>query len=114
RLLLSGTRLRQALYEGAEVPAEFSRPEVLQLLRKFYSFEAAGAAPHRPILPGSPARRLQRPSCAPASAPTLRRRASTSRTRRGPSSGRCAATSTASWPAAGTRSCSTTRSAPLA
>jgi sulfate adenylyltransferase len=50
RLELSGTRLRQALFEGADVPAEFSRPEVLQLLRKYYSFEAAGAAPHRPTL----------------------------------------------------------------
>ena len=36
RLLLSGTRLRQALSEGAEVPAEFSRPEVLQVLREYY------------------------------------------------------------------------------
>jgi sulfate adenylyltransferase len=36
RLLLSGTRLRQALSEGAEIPAEFSRPEVLQVLREYY------------------------------------------------------------------------------
>jgi sulfate adenylyltransferase len=43
RLLLSGTRLRQALFDGAEVPPEFSRPEVLQVLRKYYSIEAAGA-----------------------------------------------------------------------
>jgi sulfate adenylyltransferase len=42
RLLLSGTRLREALYHGAEVPPEFSRPEVLQILRKYYSMEAAG------------------------------------------------------------------------
>jgi sulfate adenylyltransferase len=41
RLMLSGTRLRQALFDGAEVPAEFSRPEVLQVLRKYYSIEAA-------------------------------------------------------------------------
>src|SRR5204863_479910 len=43
RLVLSGTRLRQALFDGAEVPPEFSRPEVLQILRKYYSIEAAGA-----------------------------------------------------------------------
>ena len=36
RLLLSGTRLRQALSAGAEIPAEFSRPEVLQVLREYY------------------------------------------------------------------------------
>ena len=41
RLLLSGTRLREALYDGAEVPPELSRPEVLQVLRKYYSLEAA-------------------------------------------------------------------------
>jgi sulfate adenylyltransferase len=44
RLLLSGTRLREALYHGAEVPPEFSRPEVLQVLRKYYSLEAAAGA----------------------------------------------------------------------
>ncbi len=43
RLLLSGTKLRQALFDGADVPAEFSRPEVLQLLRRHYGLEAAGA-----------------------------------------------------------------------
>jgi sulfate adenylyltransferase len=37
RLLLSGTRLRKALSEGADVPAEFSRPEVLQVLREYYA-----------------------------------------------------------------------------
>jgi sulfate adenylyltransferase len=37
RLFLSGTALRKALSEGGEVPAEFSRPEVLQILRKYYS-----------------------------------------------------------------------------
>jgi len=36
RLLLSGTKLRKMLSEGAEVPAEFSRPEVLQVLRNYY------------------------------------------------------------------------------
>jgi sulfate adenylyltransferase len=37
RLFLSGTALRKALSEGADVPAEFSRPEVLAILRKYYS-----------------------------------------------------------------------------
>ncbi len=33
RLLVSGTKLRKWLSEGADVPAEFSRPEVLEILR---------------------------------------------------------------------------------
>ncbi len=37
RLLLSGTKLRKALSENAEVPAEFSRAEVLEILRKYYA-----------------------------------------------------------------------------
>ncbi len=37
RLLLSGTKLRKALSEGADVPAEFSRPEVLEILRDYYA-----------------------------------------------------------------------------
>jgi sulfate adenylyltransferase len=37
RLFLSGTALRKALSEGKEVPAEFSRPEVLAILREYYS-----------------------------------------------------------------------------
>ena len=37
RLLLSGTKLRKALSENAEVPAEFSRPEVLTILREYYA-----------------------------------------------------------------------------
>ena len=37
RLLVSGTRLREALATGAEIPAEFSRPEVLQVLREYYA-----------------------------------------------------------------------------
>ncbi|HET7833575.1 MAG TPA: sulfate adenylyltransferase [Gallionella sp.] len=36
RLLLSGTKLRKMLSEGTEVPAEFSRPEVLKVLRAYY------------------------------------------------------------------------------
>ena len=41
RLLVSGTKLRKWLSEGAEVPAEFSRPEVLAILREYYSGLAA-------------------------------------------------------------------------
>ncbi len=41
RLLLSGTKLRKALSESQEVPAEFSRPEVLAVLREYYGGLAA-------------------------------------------------------------------------
>jgi sulfate adenylyltransferase len=37
RLLVSGTKLRKWLSEGAPVPAEFSRPEVLDILREYYA-----------------------------------------------------------------------------
>jgi sulfate adenylyltransferase len=37
RLLVSGTKLRKWLSEGNEVPAEFSRPEVLKILRDYYA-----------------------------------------------------------------------------
>jgi sulfate adenylyltransferase len=37
QLQVSGTQLRNWLEEGAEVPAEFSRPEVLEVLRAHYS-----------------------------------------------------------------------------
>ncbi len=42
RLQVSGTQLRKWLSEGHSVPAEFSRPEVLEILRAHY---AAGAPP---------------------------------------------------------------------
>ena len=45
RLLLSGTKLRKALSENGEVPAEFSRPEVLAILREYY----AGLADHERV-----------------------------------------------------------------
>ncbi|PIV82034.1 sulfate adenylyltransferase [bacterium CG17_big_fil_post_rev_8_21_14_2_50_64_8] len=37
RLFLSGTALRKGLSEGADIPAEFSRPEVLKHLREYYA-----------------------------------------------------------------------------
>ena len=37
RLLLSGTMLRKSLSEGMDIPAEFSRAEVLEILREYYS-----------------------------------------------------------------------------
>ena len=36
-LLISGTKLRKMLSEGEEVPVEFSRPEVLVILREYYA-----------------------------------------------------------------------------
>lgn len=41
RLLVSGTKLRKWLSEGDPVPAEFSRPEVLEILREYYAGLAA-------------------------------------------------------------------------
>jgi sulfate adenylyltransferase len=37
RLQVSGTQLRKWLSEGREVPPEFSRPEVLEILRTYYA-----------------------------------------------------------------------------
>ncbi len=37
RLFLSGTALRKSLSEDGEIPAEFSRPEVLKILRAYYA-----------------------------------------------------------------------------
>ncbi len=37
QLQVSGTQLRKWLAEGAAVPAEFSRPEVLEILREYYA-----------------------------------------------------------------------------
>jgi sulfate adenylyltransferase len=48
RLQVSGTQLRKWLSEGSPVPTEFSRPEVLEVLREYYArpgdFEKAGIA----------------------------------------------------------------------
>jgi sulfate adenylyltransferase len=40
RLQVSGTQLRKWLAEGAAVPPEFSRPEVLEVLRRYYAATA--------------------------------------------------------------------------
>ena len=37
RLLISGTKLRYLLSENKEVPENFSRPEVLKILQKYYA-----------------------------------------------------------------------------
>ncbi len=37
RIHISGTRLREMLASGADVPIEFSRPEVVQILRDYYA-----------------------------------------------------------------------------
>lgn len=37
RLFLSGTALRKGLSEGGEIPAEFSRTEVLDILKQYYA-----------------------------------------------------------------------------
>ena len=37
RVILSGTKLRKILSEGGEVPDHFGRPEVLEILRAYYS-----------------------------------------------------------------------------
>ena len=36
RIMLSGTKLRKALSEGAEIPDYFGREEVLNILREYY------------------------------------------------------------------------------
>jgi sulfate adenylyltransferase len=43
RLQVSGTQLRKWLSEGQPVPAEFSRPEVLEVLRAYYAELDAGS-----------------------------------------------------------------------
>jgi sulfate adenylyltransferase len=45
RLQVSGTQLRKWLSQGSEVPAEFSRREVLEVVREYYAgLEAGGKA----------------------------------------------------------------------
>ena len=42
RLLVSGTQLRKWLSEGSPVPPEYSRPEVLEVLRAYYADSVVG------------------------------------------------------------------------
>ncbi len=51
RLLVSGTKLRKWLSEGSPVPAEFSRPEVLEILRAYYASLDAGENVEVKLLP---------------------------------------------------------------
>jgi sulfate adenylyltransferase len=41
RLAISGTRLREMFANGEEIPPEFSRPEVVAVLREFYDGESS-------------------------------------------------------------------------
>ena len=54
RLQVSGTQLRKWLAEGADVPPEFSRPEVLAILREYYAALDAPSARR-----GSPPKRTR-------------------------------------------------------
>jgi len=52
RLQVSGTQLRKWLSEGSQVPGEFSRPEVLEVLRGYYArLEAHDKAEVAPAAP---------------------------------------------------------------
>ena len=42
RLAISGTRLREMFANGEDIPPEFSRPEVVAVLREFYGEPASG------------------------------------------------------------------------
>jgi sulfate adenylyltransferase len=39
QLQVSGTRLREMFVNGEEIPEEFSRPEVVAVLREYYAGE---------------------------------------------------------------------------
>lgn len=56
RLQVSGTQLRKWLGEGSPVPPEFSRPEVLEVLRAYYASLEAGGADAPSVRAGAPAR----------------------------------------------------------
>ena len=44
-VFLSGTRLREMLSRGEELPAEFTRPEIAEILRRHYQGAEASAQP---------------------------------------------------------------------
>jgi sulfate adenylyltransferase len=44
QIAISGTRLREMLLTGVEVPPEFSRPEVVEILREYYRSGRSGEA----------------------------------------------------------------------
>ena len=50
RLQVSGTQLRKWLSEGADVPPEFSRPAVVEILREYYA-----GLEHKPKQPAATA-----------------------------------------------------------
>lgn len=56
RLELSGTKTREILRSGGDLPREFTRPEVARILREHYASEAAGAgaAPAREAAAAAP------------------------------------------------------------
>jgi sulfate adenylyltransferase len=37
RIVLSGTKVREMLTQGSDLPAEFTRPEVAEILHRFYA-----------------------------------------------------------------------------
>ncbi len=56
RLQVSGTQFRKWLSQGAHVPPEFSRPEVVEILREYYAtLEASSAPPSSPVHNPTPA-----------------------------------------------------------
>jgi sulfate adenylyltransferase len=52
RLQVSGTQLRKWLSEGQPVPPEFSRPEVLEILREYYASLEENSKARSTLLPG--------------------------------------------------------------
>jgi sulfate adenylyltransferase len=46
QIAISGTRLREMLSTGVEVPPEFSRPEVVAILGEYYREKQSGETGH--------------------------------------------------------------------
>ena len=55
RLELSGSRVRQILQDGGDLPEEFTRPEIALILREHYANGAAPAALSAPAVPAQSA-----------------------------------------------------------